>query len=172
VLSICLLADKVDYIPHVAQLRWREWGHAPAPEDPEFWLETTTHEAGRDDLPVTLVAIADDGGLLGAVGLTERENVEPRPGESPWVAGMIVAPEGRGRGVGRALLRQLEQWAVAHGFVEAWVATESAGAFYERCGWTVVRADTNTDGEQAMVLHQLWASAVEHPVSSAHETTS
>jgi GNAT superfamily N-acetyltransferase len=167
VASICLLADKVEYIPHVAQLRWREWGHSPAPEDPEFWLDTTTQEAGRDDIPVTLVAIADDGGLLGVVGLAENENVEPGPGESPWVAGMIVAPESRGRGIGRSLLRELRQWAVAHGFVEAWVATETAGGFYERCGWTVVRADANADGQAATVLHQRWAAAENEPAAGA-----
>jgi GNAT superfamily N-acetyltransferase len=161
VLTISLLADKAQYIPHVAQLRWREWGHSPAPEDAEFWLDTTRQEAGRDDVPVTLVAIADDGALLGAVGLTERENVEPEPGESPWVAGMIVSPESRGRGVGRSLLRELRHWAVAHGFVEAWVATETASAFYERCGWTVVRADTNTDGQPTTVLYQRWSADAE-----------
>jgi len=32
--TIVLLADHPDAIASVADLRWREWGHAPEPQDP------------------------------------------------------------------------------------------------------------------------------------------
>ena len=52
--TMSLLADQLRLVEAVTDMRWREWGHAPEPEDPAWWLETTTREAGRDQLPVTL----------------------------------------------------------------------------------------------------------------------
>jgi GNAT superfamily N-acetyltransferase len=151
--TIELLADRPELIEPVAMMRWREWGHAPAPEDPDFWRRTTRAEAGRDALPVTYVAVDTSGQALGAIGL-DCYDIEERQETSPWIAGMIVDPELRGVGVGTALMNRLERWAVAHGFDEAWVATERARGFYERCGWQWLEMFVNADGEETDVLHK------------------
>ena len=151
--TVELLADRPELMEPVAMMRWREWGHAPAPEDPDFWRRTTMAEARRDALPVTYVAVDSTGKALGAVGL-DVYDIEERQETSPWIAGMIVHPELRGVGVGRALMDHLERCAVAHGFVEAWVATERARGFYERCGWRWLEMFVNADGEETDVLHK------------------
>ena len=69
-IAISLLADRPMLVPAVADLRWREWGRAPEPEDPAWWLETTRSEAGRDGLPVTFVA-------TDASDLSVRGGLEP-----------------------------------------------------------------------------------------------
>jgi hypothetical protein len=68
-MRVVLLADHPELIPAVAALRHREWGRAPEPEDPGWWLAMARREAGRDDLPVTFAAVDAGGQLTGAVGL-------------------------------------------------------------------------------------------------------
>jgi predicted N-acetyltransferase YhbS len=155
VTTVLLLADKPDCIPAVASIRWREWGHDPEPEDPELWMETTTREAGSEHLPVTFVALADNGSVIGAVGLAEFD-LSSQLDKTPWVIGMVVAPECRSQRVGRSLIRHLQDWAVEHGFADAWVATGEAAAFYCACGWSDMGSDTDDVGRSVTVLHMRW----------------
>src|SRR4051794_31325267 len=126
-LMVSPLADHPASIEAVATLRWKEWGHPPEPEDPAFWLDVTRNEAGREELPVTFVAHDKAGNVLGAGGL-DTYDIDERHDTTPWVTGMIVRPDLRGQGVGRSLLRHLEQWAAEHQFQEAWVGPDTDSA--------------------------------------------
>lgn len=139
--KIALLADTPDLMPAVGQMRWAEWGHWPESADLDEWVDITAQESGRRDLPVTLVAIETSGQAAGAVALGEFEPDEIRD-RSPWIMGMIVRPELRGRGIGRLLLQSLMAWAAAeHGYQQFWVATgDEAVDFYQACGWTVTES--------------------------------
>jgi GNAT superfamily N-acetyltransferase len=138
-----LLADHAELIPAVGHLRWREWGcGADWPEDPEraelaWWVDVTARESGRDDLPVTLVALDQGGAAVGAVGLGRFDPDECRD-RSPWVLGMIVQPDLHGLGIGCLLLEALRAWAAEHRHQQLWVATgDPAVGFYQACGWTL-----------------------------------
>jgi GNAT superfamily N-acetyltransferase len=152
-LTVTLLADSLTSAEAVAEMRWQEWGHPPEPEDPAWWLETTVREAGREKLPVTFVAcdVADE--VLGAVGL-DTYDLDERHDTSPWVTGMIVRRDHRGKGVGRTLMQHLEQWAAEHRIAEAWVGTDLALGFYQRCGWTLQETFTRSTGQHMDVLHK------------------
>jgi GNAT superfamily N-acetyltransferase len=134
-------------------MRWREWGHPPEPEDPDWWLETTIREAGRSELPVTFVAHDPAGEVLGAVGLDEYD-LDERRDTTPWVTGMIVRSDRRRCGVGRALMQHLEQWAAGQGIAEAWVGTDLALDFYLRCGWVEQDTLVTGDGVPVAILHK------------------
>ena len=152
-LTVTLLADSLTSAEAVAEMRWQEWGHPPEPEDPAWWLETTVREAGREKLPVTFVAcdVADE--VLGAVGL-DTYDLDERHDTSPWATGMIVRRDRRGKGVGRTLMQHLEQWAAEHRIAEAWVGTDLALGFYQRCGWTLQETFTRSTGQHMDVLHK------------------
>jgi GNAT superfamily N-acetyltransferase len=152
-LIVTLLADSPTSAEAVAEMRWQEWGLPPEPEDPAWWLETTIREAGREKLPVTFVArdVADE--VLGAVGL-DTYDLDERHDTSPWVTGMIVRRDRRGEGVGRTLMQHLERWAAAHRIAEAWVGTDLALGFYQRCGWTLQETFTRSTGQHMDVLHK------------------
>jgi GNAT superfamily N-acetyltransferase len=136
--TIDLLADRPDLIDEVGILRWQEWGRPPEPEDPQWWLDATNRETGRDGLPVTYVAVSDTGDLLGAIGLGEFDIAERRD-RSPWVLGLVVRADRRGAGLGRRLLRRTEQHAADLGFQTIWVANEGrAVGFYSACGYRYV----------------------------------
>ncbi|GAA4347210.1 GNAT family N-acetyltransferase [Angustibacter luteus] len=151
--TVGLLADFPASMRAVADMRWQEWGHPPESEDPAWWLETTIREAGRTDLPVTLVAHDAAGAVLGAVGL-DVYDLDERRETSPWVTGMIVRRDHRGEGVGRALMDSLERWAADHHIAEAWVGTDLAQGFYEQCGWNLIEVFTDSTGQDMAVLHR------------------
>jgi GNAT superfamily N-acetyltransferase len=152
-ISVSLLADSLAAAGSVADMRWREWGHPPEPDDPAWWLETTVNEAGRDRLPVTLVAHDVAGEVVGAVGL-DTYDVDERRDTSPWVTGMIVRPDRRREGIGRVLMEHLERWAAEHGIAQAWVGTDLAPGFYQRCGWVLQESFTTHEGQHMDVLHK------------------
>jgi GNAT superfamily N-acetyltransferase len=134
-IAIRLLADLPQLIEPVARLRWLEWHDL---HHLDFWVDTTRREAGRDELPVTWVAVGAGGEAVGAIALGPHE-VDERPDRTPWVWGMVVDAGMRNRGVGRMLLSRLERFAVGRGYAEVWVVTgPPAVAFYERCGWRAV----------------------------------
>ncbi len=127
-----LLADVPNLIEPIGRLRCAEWGSADRVDE---WISTTRREAGRDDLPVTWVAVDKTGTALGAVALGPSD-VPGRPELMPCVWGMVVRADVRGRGVGRRLLQQMERFAVDRGYPAVWVATgPPAVEYYERCGW-------------------------------------
>ncbi len=153
--AIRLLADDARLIAAIGELRWREWGHAPEPEDLDWWIDVTAREAGRDRLPVTWVAVDGRGDALGAVGLGEYD-IEERGDRSPWVLGMIVRPDHRGLGIGRLLMVHLEAWAGDHRYTQIWVANEGpAVGFYRKCGWELSETVGRASGEAVWVLTKL-----------------
>lgn len=150
--TIQLLANNAHLIPTIGMLRWREWGHAPEPEDLDWWVEVTAREAGHDQLPITWIAIDACGEALGAIGLGAFD-IEERRDRSPWVLGMIVRPDCRGMGVGTRLMVELEAWAGIHGYKQVWVATGGrAIGFYRKCGWELGETVERAAGAAAAVL--------------------
>ncbi len=151
--SIAMLADHPSLISGVAKLRWAEWGKPPEPVEFSYWHETTTNEAGREAIPVTWVAIDSQGQAVGAVGILEFDPDDFRD-RSPWLVGMIVAPDRRSEGIGSQLVRALETWVAGQGLTRVWVATGPAEAFYQKCGWTTVASFVDAFGEPATVLER------------------
>ena len=150
--SVGLLADGVHLVPTVAEIRWKEWGHPPEPTDLSWWVDVTRRESGRNGLPVTFVATDGRGEAAGAVGLGEFD-IEERRDRSPWLLGMIVRQDLRGRGIGRLLLAHLQAWAGDHGYGRMWVATGgTAVQFYRACGWQVIETVQRTPLDRRPVL--------------------
>jgi GNAT superfamily N-acetyltransferase len=152
IVSVELLADHPQLIPAVGEIRWREWGHPPEPEELDWWIDVTAREAGQDQLPITWVAINPHGEVVGAVGLGKFD-IEERRDRSPWVLGMIVKEPSRGLGIGSKLMKALEIWAYQHGYAQAWVATGGPAVdFYRKCGWQLTEIMQRTSGETASIL--------------------
>jgi GNAT superfamily N-acetyltransferase len=152
IVTVELLADHPHLITVIGELRWREWGHAPEPERLDWWVDVTAKEAGRDDLPITWVAVDDVGQAVGAVGLGEFD-IEERRDRSPWVLGMLVDVEHRGFGIGSQLMGALESWARQRGYPRVWVATGGRAVdFYQKCGWQLTEVLQRPSGEVMSIL--------------------
>jgi GNAT superfamily N-acetyltransferase len=142
--GIEFLADHPALIPAIGQLRYDEWG-AASQTGLAGWTAITAREAGRAELPITWVALADNGEALGAAGLQPGSDLAGRSEFCPAVVGVIVAPGYRGLGIGRRLLTAIAQWAQEHGRGPLYVVTgDTAVGFYRQCGWGLVEETTIT----------------------------
>jgi GNAT superfamily N-acetyltransferase len=139
--TVDLLASHPELIAAVGEMRWREWGYGDP--SPAGHVEITRREAGKESLPITLVAIGPRGEALGAVGLDGIDNelsAAERNHRTPWLIGMVVRADSRRRGIGRALVSRLERTSVEFGSRRVWVATgDHAVGFYRRCSWEPVQ---------------------------------
>jgi len=134
-LFLGLLADQPELIAEVGALRWRASGGSGTPGP---WIEVTARDAGRDGLPLTLVAMDLDGQAIGAVTL------ESAPERAPWLVRMVVREGERRCGVGRLMVDAAADLAREHGHEQIWVCAEGDdAAFYRECGW---REDPSYDG--------------------------
>ena len=117
----------------VADLWHEGWhdGHAGHVPDGLTAARTLTafHERTPPRVADTLVAVADDGTLLGFVMVVGDE-----------VEQVFVARAGRGTGLASELLAEAERRVAAGGHASAWLAVVVGNArarrFYERQGWS------------------------------------
>ncbi|TWH99951.1 N-acetylglutamate synthase-like GNAT family acetyltransferase [Luteimonas cucumeris] len=93
-------------------------------------LDSPTH--------AVLVAVGDDGRLVGFVATEQRITLEL--GERVEIVALVVDAEARRGGVGKALIAAAEQWAQDIGtpevFLRSNILRPEAHPFYERLGYT------------------------------------
>jgi GNAT superfamily N-acetyltransferase len=158
-LFLGLLADQPELIAEVGVLRWRAAGSIGTPGP---WIESTAKDAGREGLPVTLVAMDLDGQAIGAVTLGPHDDA---PGVScgeraPWVVRMVVRPGERMCGVGRLMMTAVEDLARQHGHDRMWVAAADDDAdFYRHCGWDDVPEPDETAADSLVLWKELTSVA-------------
>ena len=115
-------------VPALAALETVLFAH-DAWSEPTWWAEL----AGRPRRDY--VVLTDDEGVLGYAGLDHG-------GEVADVMTVAVAPRGRGRGLGRLLLDELERRAVGRGvasvMLEVRADNTAARALYEKAGYQVL----------------------------------
>lgn len=131
------VADRPDLIDAAVKMAWAEWGSGLPPEERERWLAVHRGDVNRDRVPAGFFAVGEDGSLIGSVSLHEFD-IDSHRDRSPWLCGMLVRANARGRGIGRLLVRRLERFAAGIGIARMWVFTERAADFYESCGWARV----------------------------------
>jgi GNAT superfamily N-acetyltransferase len=150
-LFLGLLADQPELIAEVGVLRWRAAGSVGTPGP---WIESTARTAGREKLPLTLVAMGLEGEVIGAVTLDLAAGAPAPVGSDrlPWVVHMVVRPGERLCGVGRLMVSALVDLAQEHGHDELWVAADDEDVeFYHHCGW---RESTSAAEGPATVLRK------------------
>ncbi len=133
-LAVATIAERPDLLPVVADWLWREWWQRKG-----FSLEQT--QAIYADCcadvgaPQTFVLLAD-GMPVGTATLATKDLAE-RPDLTPWLAGVFVIPEARGRGYVRRLLAAFDGACRAASIRTAWLYTNTAERVYLRDGWQV-----------------------------------
>jgi GNAT superfamily N-acetyltransferase len=87
---------------------------------------------------VVLVAV-DEADRVRGVASGSRFTTLHAGDQVAYITALVVDDDARGRGVGRALVAELERWAIAHGCTRLSVTSaehrEDAHAFYPRCGF-------------------------------------
>jgi len=116
-------------------------------DKPEHTVEnmvTRMQGARRDEIPLGLISFEEEV-PTGVVSLLQNDLGRPSP-LTPWLAGLYVAPQFRGKGIGKKLVSACVAEAKRFGF-DALYLYSDIPAFYESVGWKIhskVREDSRT----------------------------
>ena len=141
-LQIDHLYDHPEHIRLVAGWIYAEFWR----DQPGYSVETfellLRQANGPGRIPLSLLALVD-GDPAGTVNLIHSDS-KSRPRLQPWLAALVVVPERRGRGVGRALCRALVAEARLLGVSELFLGTDIP-AFYAALGAELHEQISDTD---------------------------
>ena len=121
-------------------------------EDEILRLEAFTAEQTQQ---VSLIA-RYDGVPAGTCLLTPKE-LEPCHPVSPWLAGLYVVPEFRRLGIGKMLIRDIEDQARQRGNTRLYLYADDAIEYYEGLDWQVVERTLWKDFPMALMARDLRA---------------
>jgi len=131
------LADRPDLAPIVAQWHFSEWGHLYPGGTVDAWLDHIRTRMNPDRIPITVVAIDDEGQPVGTAALTEHD-MDTHPELSPWLGGVYVIPVARRRGVATAVICDLLRRAEHFGVRDLYLYTNDAEGLYRSLGWRLL----------------------------------
>jgi predicted N-acetyltransferase YhbS len=156
-LTIDYLAKHPDRLPEVASLHYGEWPspqHGDSIEAREKVLATCCQQGA---LPLGVVAL--DGHDLCGFALLIRQDLERRMDLSPWLAGVLVRPKYRRKGIGSALVTRIEAEAAALSVETLYLYTSHSELLYRRLGWHVIERYENNSRNYAIMSKALsgWA---------------
>jgi GNAT superfamily N-acetyltransferase len=137
-MQIDYLAAYPGLIPELTELLFAEWQdlYLAAGLSQADLAAALQERAVRDRIPLTLVAI-DDGQLVGAGSIKLSED-GTRVGLTPWLAGIYVKEDQRGKGLGIQIVTALEQIARELGVPRLYLSADNAEHFYLKLGWQVL----------------------------------
>ena len=147
------LADRPEFVSTLATWHRREWGYLRPDETLEIRTARIRERAGRRQVPTVLVA--SDGDILLGAAMLVKHDMESRLRLFPWLAGVVVAPEHRRRGIGASLVERAVSEARALGFPMLYLYTFGDGRYYTRLGWRFIERSTYLGGNVAIMSFAL-----------------
>ncbi|TAJ33224.1 MAG: GNAT family N-acetyltransferase [Reyranella sp.] len=151
-MKIVPLAERPDLAEQVSAWGFDEWGHLNQGQTPQTRLAEVRGEMNVDRVPVTFVALGEDGGIVGTAALIFDDLVgDPR---NPWLASVYVPPEHRKKGIASALVRAVEGKARELGYARLYLFTTSAPALYAGLGWRALE-QRDYRGEHIQVMDKV-----------------
>ena len=139
-MKIEYLADRPEFVSALAVWHRREWGNLRPDESVEARATKLRAWSGHRQIPTVFIATVAET-LLGSAMLVAHD-MDTRMQWTPWLAGVVVAPECRGRGIGSCLAEHAATEACALGFATLFLYTFSTEEYYARLGWERVERDS------------------------------
>jgi len=156
--DIRYLSDCMALVPSLAAAHVEAFGALLPDWTVEQAAEELRTHARRRAIPTTLVAVAGDG-WQGSVSLLQNDHDHLRQ-YSPWLASLVVRPEARRRGVGRALVARCVAEAAALGVPTLYLYCTDAVDYYRALGWRV---------HDRLALGPLWVTVMAMDMPAAAE---
>jgi predicted N-acetyltransferase YhbS len=140
-MRIGYLMDHPEFVPVLAPAIWEHWREA-LPEDTtvEHRVVKLRQHMQKAELPIALIA-HQQGEVLGTAAL-RRHDLEGREDLSPWLGGVFVMHNHRGKGVASMLCHAIKQKASSMGIESIYLFTPDQQSLYERLGWRTIEAAT------------------------------
>jgi GNAT superfamily N-acetyltransferase len=157
---MCSTSVQVDYLGNQRRFlpmlldamyeHWRLLLHAMGKSRDDF-AESLQDRCRIGSLPTALVAYEGDQ-VIGTCAL-KPQDLDIRQQLSPWLGGMFVLPEYRGRGLGALLVSKTVAEARKLGLAQLYLWTPASERLYARHGWAVVER-TRYHDLQICIMHQ------------------
>ena len=148
-MHIDYLADHPEFLPAVAHWHHEEWSYIRPGDTVEARTLRLRAECGRGEIPTTFVAFSGSTPIGSAMLIAH--DMDTHLELTPWLAGVFVAPDYRGRGIGSALVRHVVDFATGLGVKRLYLFTPDAERMYSRLGWSVLDR-TRYRGADAVVM--------------------
>ena len=161
-MHIDYLAAYPGLIPELTELLFAEWQdlYLAAGLSQADLAAALQERAVRDSLPLTLVAVDQDGQLVAAGSIKLSED-GTRVGLSPWLGGIYVKAQYRGLGLGAQIVTSLEQKAREQGVSRLYLSADSAVNFYQKLGWQVLDRVDSLDVRNVALM---WKDLTSEPL--------
>lgn len=143
------LCNAPGFIGQVADRGWRAWWRDSGVTLAAYraGIEASTRGSG---LPISLVA-HDGDTYLGSVLLIEND-LDARPGLSPWIAALWVEPVARRRGIAATLIDAARAEAAAQGHATCYLCAEpQVVPYYLARGFRCLERDV--EGMSVLAIH-------------------
>jgi len=136
------LADFESHLPTVAAWQQAQFGYLNSSVTLEQRTQKLQLSLQKGRLPTTLVAVSEDGTLLGAAGILATTIIHKHL--APWLSAVFVSPQNRHKGIASALSMRAVAEASAMGFGKLYLFTPHNESLYARMGWrTLERSEHN-----------------------------
>jgi GNAT superfamily N-acetyltransferase len=152
-MTIEFLKDNPVYLEKIAAFMFKEWGHIRQGTTIERYYNYLREKLNADKIPLTLVAKSETNDLLGFASLVTTD-MEINKDLSPWISGVFVVPEHRGKGVGGLLVKRLEQIAGDFGFKKLYLYTFDKERFYTNLGWIKIKDEFYLNPKVAVMVKE------------------
>ncbi|KJH75400.1 MULTISPECIES: GNAT family N-acetyltransferase [unclassified Pseudomonas] len=156
-MQIDYLCDHPALIPELAELNFNEWGQYRPGDNLQARTARMRAACGKGAVPTVVVAI-EDAQMLGGALLVDSD-LASRPELTPWLAGVYVKVEHRGRGIASQLVTRIVDEAAALGIAELFLYTDNAQSLYASLGWQVVEDMVDDRGLEITVMKRLIPTA-------------
>jgi GNAT superfamily N-acetyltransferase len=150
-IRIASLSTQPDLAPLVARWRVRAFFDYPGGTTVE---EMTALLLAPPAGTAETFVLFDGERPVATAGLTGND-LETRPDLTPWLAGVFVEPEYRGRSYATVLVRHVEAFAAAASIPVLWLYTSRAEGLYLRLGWQTVGLERQRDRDVVLMRRDL-----------------
>ncbi len=133
--NIIPLVEKPELVDACAAWSYAEWGSQLSTRTLQQVHEDYKASIQGDTLPVTWMALSEDGKPAGMVRLKKNDHIE-REDLKPWLSSLYVHPRYRGEGLSEQLCDCAEDAAQhIYGYDKIYLFTGTAEELYERRGY-------------------------------------
>ena len=134
-MKIELLQDHPEFIDELNGLFFNEWHHFYPGSKLSGWKSGLLTRVNEKIIPTTLVAFNDDV-TFGSAAIVVND-MKTRLELSPWLAGVFVKKEYRNKGIGKALINEIENLAKELNVKMLYLFTENKSEYYKKLKWEI-----------------------------------
>jgi N-acetylglutamate synthase-like GNAT family acetyltransferase len=128
------------FINELAQWHFLEWGYLRVNSTVQRYIDVLDNNLNDDKIPFTIIAKSERGKLIGSASLVDFD-MENNNDMSPWLSGVFVVPDQRGKGFGKLIVTRLEEIAKDIGLEKLYLFTFDTEEFYKKLSWKTVKND-------------------------------